>query len=199
MTRFIETLRTRTGKLLLIAAAGLGTLALPTIASAGDRVHDRYSYDRGDRYDGRDHRRDHRDHDRDRTDVRIDVNVGRGPVYEQRTERVWVEPVYRTVCERVWVEPVYRTEYTRVWIEPVYEVREVVRYGKHGRRYVERERVLVCPGRWEERPRQVLVCEGQWKTVERQELVSAGHWEYRTVRERAPQRPNWGFSFDWRK
>jgi hypothetical protein len=71
------------------------------------------------------------------------------PVYETREVRVWVDPVYRTVCERVWVPD--QVEY-----------RDVVHHGYH-RQWIERERVLVTPGHFED--------------VTRQELVTPGHWE----------------------
>lgn len=159
----------------MVAAAGL----VPSVASA--HGHDR---DDRDRHSG----------------VRLDFRIGlgdaplcfplSGPAYEERTQRIWVEPVYRTVCDRVWHEPVVQDVCDRVWVEPVYEVRDVVRY-EGWRRCVYRERVLVCPGHWEDRHRQVVVSEGYWETIQRQELVTPGHWEYRTVQVRADEGAWW--------
>lgn len=167
-----------------LAIAGV-TMIAPAFASA--QVHDLRRYDRGDRYDR---------HDHDRGDVRIGIGFG-SPGYERRVERVWVEPVYRTDYDRVWVEPVYRTECERVWIEPVYETRAIVRF-EYGRRVTYHERVLVCAGRWEERPRQVLVSAGCWKTVERRVLVCDGHWDERVITYPAPG-PAFSFGFGYRR
>lgn len=194
MTRCIQQVATmlkgRTAKLVLAAAATVGALGFSApAAQAGDHVN-------------------------------IDIRIGgrfdpprRGPVYEERTVRVWVEPVYRTVCDRVWVEatyrtvsqriwrePVMRTEYPRVWVPDRYEERTVTRWD--GRRRVEcRERflvepahyatvdrqVVIAPGCWETVERQELVAPAHWENVERQELVAPGHYEYRT--ERVETRP----------
>jgi hypothetical protein len=187
------------------AAMGIVLLASP----AWSRVHD--LYDRGERYDRGD-RYEHRDRDRSRTRVEIDIAIGRGEpdiclppppgpcdtVYEERIERVWVEPEYRTVYERVWREPVIREEIEQVWIEPVYEWRDVIRYDDCGNRIVIRQRVLVCPGRWEQRRRQVVVCEGRWETIQRQELVTPGHWDQRVVRVPV-ERPPVAIRFNYRR
>lgn len=179
-------------KSLMIAAAA--SLTLPAIASAADR------YDRGDRYDSRPDRNDHRDfrpdNRRDDSRDRFDLNIriGSGPVYEDRTEKIWVEPIYRTVCDRVWRPAVVQEVCDRVWVEPCYEDRETVDY-ERGRRVVRRERVLVSPGHYEERRRQVVISEGHFENIERQELIAAGHWEYRTTRVRVDDRANWGFGF----
>ncbi|WP_428936875.1 hypothetical protein [Fontivita pretiosa] len=193
------------------AAMGIVLLASPAWARVHD-LHDRAErYDRGERYE-RGERFEHRDRDRSRTRVDIDISIGRGepdiclppppppcePVYEERIERVWVEPVYRTVYERVWREPVIREEIEQVWIEPVYEERDIVRYDGCWNRIVVRERVLVCPGRWEQRRRQVVVCEGRWETIQRQELVVPGHWEQRVVRVPV-ERPPVAIRFDYRR
>lgn len=140
--------------LLLTAVAGLACLAsTPATANADFRIGI-----------------DIRDYDRPR-----------GPVYQERETRVWVEPVYRTVADRVWVEPEYRTERVRVWVPARYEDHEVVRYNC-GRRYIERVRVQVEPAHYEYQSRRVEVACGHWQTVERQELVCAGHWETRVER-----------------
>jgi hypothetical protein len=175
----------------------------------------RYDRDRGDRYSG------HRHHDRDETKVKVDINLGGRPRYEERRIRNWVPPVYRTVTERVWVEPVHQTVTERVWVAPVYktvyeeieaparyEVRETVRY-RHGRRYVTRERILVEPactrriarnvcvseGRWDVIEKRVCVSEGHWDTVERQVCVSEGRWDYRVERVEVSDRSYLGVRF----
>ena len=96
-----------------------------------------------------------------RDGVRLDLRIGippvvivtpaPAPVYETREVHVWIDPVYRTVCERVWVPDQF-------------EYRDVVRYGYH-HRWIERQRVLVSPGHFED--------------VSRQELLAPGHWETR--------------------
>ncbi|HWP40046.1 MAG TPA: hypothetical protein VNL70_03900 [Tepidisphaeraceae bacterium] len=147
--------------------------------------------------------------DRSRTRLDIDISIAAGgpdiclpapcePVYVERIERVWIEPVYRTVYERVWREPVVREQIEQVWIEPVYEWRDVIRYDGCWNRVIVRERVLVCPGRWEQRRRQVVVCEGRWETIQRQELVTPGHWEQRVVRVPV-ERPPVAIRFDYRR
>jgi hypothetical protein len=182
MLRLIENLRTHSKKLMLAAAAS-AAVAVPTIASATEHDLGAARYDRGDRYERTDRNA--------RVDVRFDLRIGDtdahiripgpGPVYEDRTERVWIEPVYRTVCERVWRPAITREVCDRVWVEPVYEIREVVRV--HGwRREVTRERYVMTPGHWEERRSVIVVAEGRWDNIERQELVAPGHWETRTTR-----------------
>jgi len=139
--------------------------------------------DRGDRYA-----------ERCRDEVRVGVSIGDRPVLiEERTTRVWIEPVYRTVYDQVWIEPVYRDECDRVWVPDQYAIREVVVWDC-GRRIVRRQRVLVCPGHFEDVHRRVLVCAGRWETVARQELVCAGHWKTRT--ERVPVAAGGGFNLD---
>ena len=93
-------------------------------------------------------------------DVRLDLRLGipsvivttpaPAPVYETREVRVWVEPVYRSVCDRDWVPD--QVEY-----------RDVVHHGYH-RRWIERERVLVTPGHFEDMTHQDLVTPGHWET-----------------------------------
>jgi hypothetical protein len=201
--------------LVFAALFACGALFPTTASLARDhdyraRHHDRG--DRGDRHDRHDHHdRGHR-RDHDHTDLRVSVRIGGAPaiyaapppvyesVYEERTERVWVEPVYRTVCDRVWIEPIVKEICERVWVEPVYEVREVIRYEGCWNRIVSREHVLITPGHWEERRRQVVVREGRWETIERQELVTPGHWEYRTTRvavEQPAPPPPPAFEFAW--
>ena len=156
-----------------VAATGLGMAAATATA------------------DPRDHR-DHRD-DRDgKVRVGVDLNLGggRGPRYEERSVKVWVEPVYRTTTDKVWVEPEYKTVTDKVWKEPVmkvqaerawvpdrYEWRWVYRRDRFGVRIRVRERVLVERGHYENRETQVVVTPGCWETVERQELAAEGHWD----------------------
>jgi hypothetical protein len=189
-----------------LAAAVVGVVGLPSVATAGRWDQDD---DRGKRYDDRDGRKS------GRIDVRVDINSSRDRFpgrdgYVTYEKRVWVEPVYRTVCDRVWIEPEYRTVCDRVWHEPVYEDRcervwvpdrFEVRYEKYwdGCGWRKREvRVCVERGHWEERPTRVCVregywedvtrreCvrEGHWKNIERRELVSAGYWTTKLVREK---------------
>jgi hypothetical protein len=103
------------------------------------------------------------------------------PVYEDRQVRAWVEPVYRTVTERQWIAPEYRTVSDRVWCPAQFEVRDVERW-VHARPRIERARVLVQPGHFEDVTRQEVVCEGHWQDVTRQELVVPGHYETRIER-----------------
>ena len=94
-----------------------------------------------------------RHHDGVRLDVQLPIPpvviAAPAPVYETREVRVWVEPVYRSVCQRVWVPDQF-------------EFRDVVHQGYH-HRWIERERVLVTPGHFED--------------VTHQEVVTPGHWE----------------------
>jgi hypothetical protein len=165
------------------ALAALGGSALP--ASAGER-HDRY--DRG-RYDHRDRHdyRDYRGHDRKHVDVDFNLHIGGHqrryePCYEERRVRVWCPPVYKTVCEKRWVEPVYQTVCEKVWVPDRYEVRQVRSYDRRHGWHLCEERVLVCPGHYENVERRVCVREGRWETVERQVCVSEGHWDWKTER-----------------
>src|SRR3954468_4476434 len=119
------------GKSTMIIAAAVACLAAAPLARAGDRGHDRDD-DHGGRYFdprtavilgrapgiGIDIRVNSHDRDRDRFPEPA-RRPAPGPVYEERTERVWVEPTYRTVSDRVWVGPEYRTVSDRVWREPV--------------------------------------------------------------------------------
>src|SRR5437762_8520657 len=86
-----------------VATMGLGFAA--STASADPRDH----YDR---------------HDDGKVRVGVDLNLGggRGPRYEERRVKVWVEPVYRTTTDKVWAEPVYKTVTDKVWQEPVVKV-----------------------------------------------------------------------------
>lgn len=191
MTRMIRNLTSQLNKKAIgwAVACAAATAFVPSMASAQSRDI-RGGYDPRGYHDYRNDRNDR--HDRD--DVRVDIRVGDArPGYGQRVDRVWVEPVYRTDCDRVWVAAVYRTECDRVWVEPCYEMRDVVHY-EWGHRRIVRERVIVSPGHYEDRPRQVLVSDGHWENVDRQVLVSAGHWEDRVVVVPAP-RPAWSFDF----
>jgi hypothetical protein len=180
MTRFIEnirrTIKTRTAKIALACAAAIGTAGMiPSSAMAGERDY-------------------HYDHDHDHNSFRFDLGVANAPVYQTRTERVWVEPVYRTVCDRVWVAPVTQDVCNRVWVEPVYQVRDVV-HGYGWRQYVTHERVCVTPGHYEDRHTQVVVTPGHWDNVDRQELVTAGYWVDRPVAVHVAERPAFDFAF----
>jgi hypothetical protein len=173
----------------------------------------------------------HRDHGRDdngkvRVGVGFNLGGGRGPRYEEKRVKVWVEPVYRTVTDKVWVEPTYRTVTDRVWKEPVVKVQvqrvwvpdryEWRTYYKNvrGVRVSVREKVLVepahherreskivvQPGCWENVERREVDCEGHFDTVERRELVTAGHFEWRTERvavDRGRRDTVVGFGVDW--
>ena len=204
MTRLIESLRNRTTKLIL--AAAVGTMLVPSIASAQPRprggflpvpppflpvppvpfVSGALPFLPGPRPDVRsDFRNGHGE---------VEIRIAARPVYEDRTERVWVEPAYRTVCDRVWRAPVMQDVCQRVWVESVFEDREVVR-GGGWHRYVTHEQVLVSPGHWEDRHSQIVVAEGRWETIERQEVIAPGHWEDRTTRVHVENRPMLGFEF----
>jgi hypothetical protein len=143
--------------------------------------------------------------------VSVDVDLGRGsfgvraeshdhhhrgPRFEERRVRVWVEPVYRNVSDRVWVEPVYRTvpdrvwrkpevrvQFDRVWVPDRYEVRTTTRRDRFGRLVKTREKILIEPGHHEKRRSEVVVRPGFWDTVERQEMVSEGRWDVVTRQE----------------
>jgi hypothetical protein len=174
------------------ALAALGGAALP--ASAGDH-NDRYRPDyRGPRdyrdYNGHGHGDKH-------VDLNFDLRIGGAPprcepVYEERQVHVWCPPVYKTVCEKRWCEPVYETVCEKVWVPDQYEVRRVRRYDRRcGWTWCE-ERVLVCPGHYDNVERRVCVREGHWDNVERQVCVSEGHWDYRTERVQVGTREVYG-------
>ena len=149
---------------------------------------------------------DHRDRD-GKVRVGVDLNLGggRGPRYEERRVKVWVEPTYRTVSDRVWVDPTFRVVTDRVWREP--EVRVNVervwvpdRYEwrtyyvrRGGARVQVREKVLVERGHFEERENRVVVKPGCWETVTRREVDREGYWNNVTRREVAT--PG---HFEWR-
>ena len=190
-----------------VAAGAMGLVLAASTASAGDRHNDK------------------------KTDVRVGIGVnlggGRGPRYEERRVKVWVEPVYRTVVDKVWIEPEYRTVSDRIWREPVvriqservwvpdrYEWRWTYRQDAFGVRIRVRERVLVerghyenresrivvKPGCWETTTRQELVVEGRFDRVERREIVTPGHFEWRTERvavDRGRRDTVVGFGVDW--
>lgn len=166
-------------KSMIALAASASLFAVPSFAAAGHR---------DDRFDVRIDYRDGGFRKEDRCEPR---RVWVAPVYEERCNKVWVEPVYRTECTPVMVSAGYnRTVCKQVWVEPVYEVREVVRYDRHGHRVCTRERVCVRPGHFEERQctewvpaqyrneeRQVLVCAGRWEERRERVCVREGHWE----------------------
>jgi len=117
------------------------------------------------------------------------------PVYEHKQVQVWVDAVYRTVPQQTWVPPVYRTVYEkvcrpavtqtvveRVWIPERWETHTVVRC-EGGTTYTTRERVLVCPGRFESRSTEMVVTPARTETIERQELVSPGHYRQELKQE----------------
>ena len=156
------------------------------------------------------------DHRSDRDRVGLEIHIGDSAarrwvpgVCEERAVQIWVDASYRTVCDSIYEAPVYRTVVERVWHEPVYscvrervyvpaqyEVRETVKYDYTGRRFVCREKVLVCDAHYdtverkvlvsagyhENVTRQVMVSDGRYRKVERQELVTPGHYETRTER-----------------
>ena len=198
---------------LLCAALAAGTLGVAALPASAD---------------SRDGHRKH--HDKD-TKVRVGIGLnlggGRGPRYEERKVKVWVEPVYRTVTDRVWVEPTYRTVTDRVWREPVtevrverawvpdrYEWRTFYRRNHRGDRIKVREKVLVEKGRYERRETQFIVKPGffenierreidqpgRFNVVERRELVTPGHFEWRTERvavDRGRRDTVVGLGVDW--
>jgi hypothetical protein len=114
-----------------------------------------------------------------------------------REERVWVPPVYRTECQRVWVEPTYTTCTERVWVPEEYEDRIII-HRRNGTEWREHVRVVISPGRFEERTRQIEVTPGRWEERRVQVEVCPGRWETRLVRDepRWDHRPRIDWSID---